>query len=53
MTEANYRRNLWIQPELWERIKRAAATETAERGQTVSMSEWIRQAIEQRLEGEK
>lgn len=39
--------------DLWDRTRTAAASETGRRGRTVSVSEWIREAIAQRLEREE
>lgn len=41
--------NVYIPDELWQRIREAAATEGARQGRTVSMSEWLRDAAERKL----
>lgn len=47
------RRNVWIPDALWRRIQRAAAREGAERGETVSAAEYIREAVEARLDADE
>lgn len=47
-------RTLVIPPELYEAARRAALRASLERERTISVSEWIREAIEEKLahEGE-
>ena len=51
MTPAS-RRNIWMEDDLWERVVKAALGEGVARGQPVSASEWVREAIEEKLERE-
>jgi hypothetical protein len=45
------RRNLMVPDDLWRRMTQAAAREMARRGEaSYSVSEWIREACEERLE---
>jgi len=46
------RRNIYLPDELWRRVVEAAARLSLATGEQVSASEWIRDAIEQRLERE-
>jgi hypothetical protein len=48
------RRNLFLADELWEKVQRAALEEAVKKGEPapVSASEWIREAVRQRLEKE-
>jgi hypothetical protein len=46
------RRNIWIQDEDWERANQAARVQSVEEQRTITASEWIREAIQQRLEKE-
>lgn len=47
------RHNVWFPPDLWALIQKAAAEEGARRGQPMSVAEWIREAIRERLENEE
>jgi len=47
------RRNLYIPDDLYERIQRAAAEEGARRGQPMSVSEWLREAAEEKIERQR
>ena len=47
------RRNLYIPDDLYERIRRAAAEEGARRGQPMSVSEWLREAAEEKIERQR
>ena len=40
------RRHLWIPPELWTRIQKAAALASYNADKPVSTAEWIREALE-------
>lgn len=43
------RRNLMIPQEMWEAVQRAALEEGLQKGQPVSASAWVRNAISQKL----
>lgn len=43
------RRNITIPPSLWKEVVKAAAREAARTGKQVSVSAWIRAAIQERL----
>lgn len=45
-------RTIKVTDEQWEQFRMAAARETAETGKLVTLSEWLRQAGEQRLQRE-
>ena len=48
------RRNIYMEDDLREAVMKAAARETLRTGQRITASEWIREAVRQRLEqGEK
>ena len=47
------RHNVWFPPDLWESIQKAAAEEGARRGQPMSVAEWIREAIREKLVNDK
>lgn len=49
----NHRHNIWVQADLWRAVEQAALQEGVRQGRAVSVSEWIRGAIEARLAGEK
>ena len=44
------RRNIYMDDDLHRRIQQAALREGVERGEPVSVSEWIREACEARLD---
>lgn len=46
------RRTLYIPPDLWDRIQQAARKESVRRNETVSASQYIREAVEARMEQE-
>ena len=46
-------RNIYMPDELWERMRHAAIAESVKRGEVVSPSQYIREAIERRLKSEK
>ena len=46
-------RNLYLPDDLWERAQQAARQESVRRERDVSVSEWVREAMEQRLEAER
>ena len=43
------RRSIWIGDNLWAAVVKAAAQQALESGERVTVSEWIRQAIEDQL----
>ena len=43
------RRNIYFPDDLWQRITKAAGKEQARTGEAVTVSEWVRQACEDRL----
>lgn len=47
------RRNLWIHDRTWDRVTFQAQVQGLKEGRAVSRAEWIREAIEQRLEREE
>ena len=47
------RRNLYLPDDLWERVRQAAREESVKRECDVSVSEWVREAMEKRLEAER
>lgn len=53
MSPASVRHNLVIPDELWRRIVRAAAKETARTGERVTASEYVRRAVSEKLEREE
>ena len=46
-------RAIRIEDELWERARRAARRQAVREDRNVTLSQWIREAIEQRLEREE
>ena len=44
------RHNIYIPPDLWARMQKAAAEAGARMGRTVSVSEWLRMAAEKAME---
>ena len=46
------RHNLSISDALWARVQQAAIREAVKQGRPISISEWIRESIRQRLEQE-
>jgi hypothetical protein len=48
MTPAT-RRNIYFPDDLWQRITRAAGRKQAEKGESYSLSDWIRDACEKEL----
>jgi hypothetical protein len=53
MQNVAHRRNLVIPSDLYESAREAAALEGARLRRTVSISEWVREAIAQRLQREE
>lgn len=48
------RRNIYLPDDsLWEKATQAALRASVERGYAVSVSEWVREAIEEKLEREE
>lgn len=44
------RRQIYLpEPELWEDVERAALAASVERGSRISVSEWVREAIREKL----
>lgn len=50
--EKEPRRSLWIHDDLWDAAVKAALREGVRLGKPVPVSEWIREAMRQRLERE-
>lgn len=50
MTEQARLRAIQMLDSLWNRVKRAAKRATKERGKSVSASQYVREAVEQKLE---
>ena len=46
-------RAIRIDDEMWERARRAARRQAAREDRNITLSQWIRDAIEQRLEREE
>jgi len=46
-------RAIRVDDELWERARRAARRQAVREDRNVTLSQWIREAIEQRLEREE
>jgi len=44
------RRNIYFPDDLWDEAQRAALKEGAARGVPVTVSEWVREAVQERLE---
>jgi Arc/MetJ-type ribon-helix-helix transcriptional regulator len=51
--EAGRRRNIWLPDDLWAAVIEAAARETIATGRQVSAAEYIRRAVDERLERHK
>lgn len=49
MADEAGRRNIAIPQSMWDNVVEAAAREQIETGERVSISEWIRRAIRERL----
>jgi len=49
----NRLRAIRIDDEMWERARRAARRQAAREDRNITLSQWIRDAIEQRLEREE
>jgi len=43
------RRNFYLPDDLWRDMKRAAAAASREQGRKVSVAEWVREAVAQKL----
>ena len=46
-------RSIRIDDELWERVERAARQQAVREDRRVTVSDWIREALEERLERER
>lgn len=49
MTPDGRRRNLWFPDDLWTAVVKAAAHETLETGDQVSVADYIRRAVSDKL----